>query len=412
MGFNIPNADSVAYPAMARVYSSDWAIRESGDEGWYTLFGGDIVAGTNIGQVKCNLGEEYVGTTELNRAAATDNIPCVADSGSTTVASGSNGVQTNTFTGSGTLNLASDSIFSNTGGLAWLVHGTNVNIIKYTGKSSNTLTGCTWVSGVNITMATGDVVRIANCDDTNPRWGLIEMDSLGAFTLNLGTAAANPIPPTPSANRVVKAAIYIPQFARAVDSLLSTFNGNAKIIDKRVIKAPTARLLMQDSSSTSQTNPTASALSILAAPFTVPANSLRVGDMLQYEIGGQYSNTQNTSDLKISIFLGNAVSALKFAALVADPNQRYWVARVTILVQSSISFKVNQIGWISGPATTSITIPQPMTSAVFIPVGSGSVIPDTTIDNDIDVKGQIVTSSSSSTVSIRLCTVTKFQATS
>lgn len=76
--------------------------------------------------------------------------------GSTTVAAGSNGVNTSTFTGSGTLNVASTSGFQTAGGLIVATGGTPA-FITYTGTTGTTFTGCTTVTGGGA-MSTGGAV--------------------------------------------------------------------------------------------------------------------------------------------------------------------------------------------------------------------------------------------------------------
>lgn len=115
--------------------------------------------------------------------------------------------------------------------LGSVVAGTNSGTVKVSaGTDQFGLPQVTYALTDNIACA-------ANADVTNPRWQLIEVDSAGVAQSNLGTAAATPVPPTPTAGRVVHAAVYIPANATTVDALLSTANGKAKIIDKRVLAA-------------------------------------------------------------------------------------------------------------------------------------------------------------------------------
>ena len=83
----------------------------------------------------------------------------------TTVASGSNGVNVNTFTGSGTLNVAGAATagFPSNGYLTVNAISTSASvnpIISYTGISGTTFTGCTTISGAAI-LATGQEVTVA-----------------------------------------------------------------------------------------------------------------------------------------------------------------------------------------------------------------------------------------------------------
>ena len=78
---------------------------------------------------------------------------------STTVAAGSTGVNVNTFTGSGTLHVASSASFPTTGDVTVTISGSKKKI-SYTGKGSGTFTGCSVLTGGAGVMATGDVVAL------------------------------------------------------------------------------------------------------------------------------------------------------------------------------------------------------------------------------------------------------------
>lgn len=74
----------------------------------------------------------------------------------TTVASGSNGVDVSTFTGTGTLNVASSSSFASSGNVV-VATSTVMATISYTGKGTGTLTGCKTLGGAG-TLSTGGTV--------------------------------------------------------------------------------------------------------------------------------------------------------------------------------------------------------------------------------------------------------------
>lgn len=75
---------------------------------------------------------------------------------STTLTSGSNGVNVNTFTGAGTVNVASSANFANSGSVQ-VATSTGQAVITYTGSTGTTLTGAQTVYGTG-TLATGGVV--------------------------------------------------------------------------------------------------------------------------------------------------------------------------------------------------------------------------------------------------------------
>lgn len=77
----------------------------------------------------------------------------------TTVAAGSNGVNTSTFAGSGTLNVAAISGWGN--GTVVVATGTTPAVITYTGTTGTTLTGCTTTSGGGVMSTGGSVCQRA-----------------------------------------------------------------------------------------------------------------------------------------------------------------------------------------------------------------------------------------------------------
>ncbi len=74
----------------------------------------------------------------------------------TTVASGSNTVDVSTFTGTGTLNVASAASFATAGNVV-VATSTVMATIEYTGKTGTTLTGCKTLGGAG-TLSTGGTV--------------------------------------------------------------------------------------------------------------------------------------------------------------------------------------------------------------------------------------------------------------
>jgi hypothetical protein len=91
---------------------------------------------------------------------------------STTVASGSNSVNVSTFTGAGTLSVASNAGFPTSGVVEVIIYAgsggvtgvfTGVALISYTGVGSNTLTGCTLIANqggiASGALVTGNMVQ-------------------------------------------------------------------------------------------------------------------------------------------------------------------------------------------------------------------------------------------------------------
>lgn len=88
--------------------------------------------------------------------------PVTTGTASTTVAAGSNTVNTNTFTGSGTLNVAATAGFQSAGAII-VATGTTPAYITYTGTTGTTFTGCTTVSGGGV-LSTGGTVNVGLVD--------------------------------------------------------------------------------------------------------------------------------------------------------------------------------------------------------------------------------------------------------
>ncbi len=322
MGFAIPNYDGVAYPAMARIFSSDFAIMEASNEDHYCLSGGSVVASATTGKLKVNTGIDFNGNWEIIYSA-TDNIDC-----------------------------------------------------------------CT------------------NADSTYPLWALLEMDSSGAPHLNVGTAAASPIPPTPTAGRVVHAAIYIPAGATAIDTVLTSPNGKAKIIDKRCIKTTPPRLLGTSSAFlTAVTNPVSLTSIVTTGLITIPANSLSNFEVIDVQGSFLYKNTQNNSTLRLVVVLGaNNQMDVTFASLASDTNNRYVVFQCAIDIRTTIFTTVMQRATVS---TASASTPATVT-ANWVGSTSASHVQDN--DQAVDVKVQIGTPSSTATCTLQELHIIKYPA--
>lgn len=89
----------------------------------------------------------------------------------TTIAAASNGVNTNTFAGAGTLNVASTTGFPNTGELDVATGTTNARI-RYTGRTAQTFTGCFTLYGGGVMATGGTVGRAGNVSTAGSVGGL------------------------------------------------------------------------------------------------------------------------------------------------------------------------------------------------------------------------------------------------
>lgn len=97
--------------------------------------------------------------------------------GATTIAAGSNGVNTSTFAGSGTLNVATNGTtgFPSAGTLT-VANASTTAVVTYTGKTASTFTGCTEVSAGGVMSTSGAVNLAIDCRN----------GSLGAGVFNSG----------------------------------------------------------------------------------------------------------------------------------------------------------------------------------------------------------------------------------
>lgn len=124
----------------------------------------------------------------------TTTTPSTSFGADTTVASGSNGVNTNTFTGTGTLNVASTTNAPSTGTVKVATGGTQATI-TYTGITATTFTGCNTTSGGGV-MSTGGTVRSSDYQSMYDGNVLVMADASNAFDYSIDLAGdsrlANP----------------------------------------------------------------------------------------------------------------------------------------------------------------------------------------------------------------------------
>ncbi len=163
--------------------------RNAGDRLEHTTAGSKIVGLSGIPTFATNIGDEVFGrriyATKAG-APATTVTPTnaqwflvVAD-GSTTIASGSNGLSLP----QGTISVASGAAVASGGGKMLVTTSDGPQVVTYTGVSTNDITGCTGGSGV---MATGGAV-------TQP---MIPNNTATTYNVNLADASFTAtVPPT------------------------------------------------------------------------------------------------------------------------------------------------------------------------------------------------------------------------
>jgi len=255
--------------------------------------------------------------------------------------------------------------------------------------------------------AGNEVIVLLEVDGTTPTTG-------GSLQFNAGTAAPfnSALPPTPTAGRVVHAALYIRAGATAVDANLSTANGNAKLIDLREIRAPHGpRELDAQTALTTLTNPTALA-SLLVSTTPVPAQAPQAGDAILLRLEGGYKNTQNASTLEIKVvFAGVTLIDYTTPSIPLDAtNQRRWHLDVMIVFNVVGAAGIVEVGalWVLSPpsANTFVSSATALLAGIAnadLMNGSAQItgIDTTGASNVIDVQAKIGTSSSTATMTRR-----------
>lgn len=232
MGSRLINAADAAYTAMADFYADDWAALEARNEGFY------VGAGLGLSANASTLASvtTTIATSLLNKTAhglvAGDTITL-------------SGIATTTGITNGTLYYVSATgltanafrVAATSGGTAITFGGTADSAITVTQVGKLDMASGVVVRGtidLGAPAQTAISTTIASlADATNPKWVAVELDASNVVQFNQGTAAATPGKPALTANRVLLGWLYIPATATAVDALLSTANGKAKLIDAR-----------------------------------------------------------------------------------------------------------------------------------------------------------------------------------
>lgn len=260
-------------------------------------------------------------------------------------------------------------------------------------------------TAINVTIAS-----LANA--TNPKWVIVEAENTttaGLLTIqfNQGTAAASPVFPALTAGRVPLGFLYIPANATNVDVLLSNSNGNAKLIDCRLIKKVRERLFGSDRVQTSLANPTV-VTSVLAAPITIPPNSLQVGD--KFIIEGSFYSTNNATVTPVTARLViGGVNVFNFVtsslSISAFPRANTFRAVLEIQAIGSGTTTKELFG-----CNLQIGTPQAFNAAEHYNGGGISAGWDSTIAQTIDFTALFGASSAGATIVMKLFNITKLPA--
>ncbi|HSX22671.1 MAG TPA: hypothetical protein VLE97_07875, partial [Gaiellaceae bacterium] len=250
-------------------------------------------------------------------------------------------------------------------------------------------------------------------DATNPKWVVVELDGSNVVQYNEGTAAASPTFPTITANRTVLGFVYLPSTAvnttGEVDILLDTNNGKAKLIDARIVRSVhVARLLFTDTAATSQALTSGVAASLLAATYTLPANSLNVGDTIIVEGSIRYINTSNASTLILRIVstTGNLVQ-YTIPSMTSNAAARWISFRAEIVVKATGTSTGANVELSSMIITSAASATVPATQFDVAGGGTNTGL-DTTANQVIDLTVQ--SSAAGATAALRAFAITKFPA--
>lgn len=170
-------------------------------------------------------------------------------------------------------------------------------------------------------------------DTALPRWATVEITTSATVVINLGTPFAKPVPNPCTPGNVPLAWLYIPANANnAVDADLSNPNGNAKIIDARAVMAvhpkrciyrgPIAGVFTGVTNPLSQTS-----LITLGSLPQFPANSLVLGDIIEFHAAGYYLNNSANTTMQLNILVGGVIFCQYniSPALTASASYRSWV---------------------------------------------------------------------------------------
>lgn len=187
--------------------------------------------------------------------------------------------------------------------------------------------GLVRIGGIPATVVGNTVTVIA--DPANPRVALVSVDSAGTAVVTHGAAAANPFAPDVPAASAALAMIHVPAASTAV--------ATAQIIDKRVILdvdvparyiAPTPAAAIANSTAELAFN----------RSYTVPADTLAVGQAIRLRMWGKFSSTATATTLTVRVRWGGLTGVV---LLLVGPNtvaasaaSRVWMIEGDMVVVS------------------------------------------------------------------------------
>lgn len=247
-----------------------------------------------------------------------------------------------------------------------------------------------------VTAASTSITSLA--DSVYPRWVALEIDTSGALQFNAGPASATyPPKPIPTSGRVLVAWLYIPVNATIVDIAWTISNGNAKLIDARQIVSVHPSRKLGVTTGTFGNAIGTSFTSILGSTITIPANSLSVGDVFRFRIGGLTLNNVTATTIEFQILWGaTVIFDWTTASLTTSGSLRaYYLSSDFIVALVGASGNLTAV-----TSRNVVTVPADYTSmATSLEYGGAGVTVDTTASKVIDIKAKFGAASVGAVVS-------------
>lgn len=129
--------------------------------------------------------------------------------------------------------------------------------LTYNGNTTVNIASGIYIDGVGVFRTyAGGTVDLTNANGANPRIDLLQATTAGTVTVLNGTAAANPIPPTLSANAVMVAAFWRAAADNVIDATdtINRFQGRVKMAHIPAVSGGSNYLVVPSSLTTSFLN--------------------------------------------------------------------------------------------------------------------------------------------------------------
>jgi hypothetical protein len=195
--------------------------------------------------------------------------------------------------------------------------------------------GAVLTNGSLKAVAAGNVT-ISTADSTNPRLDLVVINSSGTKTARTGTAAANPAPPSLTANDVLLAVVYVPASDAAINS--------NQISDMRFTRTQ-GPITIYKTTTAETTNTTAAAIEALNkanSGVTIPSGLFLAGRILRVRMGGNMLLNSGTPTVRVVIQYGGTVMFSDISgASTADADRNAWFLDFDIVAQGSADQSLN-----------------------------------------------------------------------